>query len=237
LSSKDFTKKVHIYHITITIVHILIVDQLKRVNKMPIILYGCKNEEPLLIRVKNNDGKEMNYEVSKSTKMNNVFRHYAALCYGPNYYKSIGITSSIQQSIDISSLEFRFNHKLISETDTCQSLQLREGDQIDCYTRSEIIVLELLRQCESGISSGDVLMEKIKDLPRHSIIKSSFVHQAMAIMSGNTPLKFMEHLIRDFPDEAPVEVPVCFVHTEQLKHTYYIWHVIMNTVRHLSLNC
>ena len=168
---------------------------------MPIILHGCENEEPLRIRVIDNLGEGMNFEVSKSTKMNNVFRHYAALRYGPNYYKSIGISSSILQSIDISSLEFCFNQKLISETDTCQSLQLKEGDQIDCNTRSEILVLELLRQCESGISSGDDLMDKIKDIPRHSIHESSFVHQAMVIMTGITPLKFMKHLIRDYPGE------------------------------------
>ena len=141
----------------------------------------AENEEHLLIRVKNNNGEETRFQIMKDSKMKQVFKVYAA-----KYYKSA----------EISSLRFCFNDKLISETDTWQSLQLEDGSQIDCYTNSEF----LLRLFKSGISFS-ALLEKLNDLPRSAIIESSFVHQAVLSMTENTSLDFMDHLIRDFPDE------------------------------------
>jgi len=124
------------------------------------------------------------FKVKETHEMKKIFKAYA----------------DIHNTGDMSSLRFFFNDKLISETDTCQSLQLKEGDQIDCYTRSEILVLELLRQIQLGISFS-ALLEKIVDLPRYVIRESTFVHRAIAIMSKKTPLEFMEHIINAFPDE------------------------------------
>ena len=119
----------------------------------------------------------------ESTELKKVFEVVAARQY---------------KTIELSSIKFFFNDELISETDTCQSLQLKEDDQIDCCTHSEFLLIKILdEQCKLSFSD---LLEKIKDIPRYAIYELSFVHLAV-ISTKNTSLKFMEHLIRDFPDE------------------------------------
>jgi len=110
------------------------------------------------IHVKSNTGEESTFWVKESTEMIEIFGKYVeVLAADPN-----------NKTVEFSTLRFFFNDKLISGNDTCQSLQLKDDDRIDCYTRSEILSLELLRQCESDISFS-ALLEQIIDSEPSSV--------------------------------------------------------------------
>lgn len=147
------------------------------------------SDDSLHIRVKyfNAQVRELTFKIKKSTELKKVFEVVAARQY---------------KDIELSSIKFFFNEELISETDTCQSLQLKEDDEIDCCTHSEFLLIKILEELSmtNELSFSD-LLEKIKDIPRFAIHDLSFVHLAVISMTKNTSLEFMEHLIKDFPDE------------------------------------
>jgi len=89
------------------------------------------SDEKIIIRVKTSLGEEMRFKIKKSIKLRKVFKASARYC-NPTY-------------IEISSLKFFFNDKRILETDTAQSLQLKEDDQIDCYNMDKGITIKVTR--------------------------------------------------------------------------------------------
>ena len=110
------------------------------------------SDDSLHIRVRNVQVRELMFKIKKSTELKKVFEVVAARQY---------------KTIELSSIKFFFNDELISETDTCQSLQLKEDDQIDCCTHSEFLLIKILdEQCKLSFSD---LLEKIKDIPRYAI--------------------------------------------------------------------
>jgi len=140
------------------------------------------SDDSLHIRVKyfNAQVRELTFKIKKSTELKKVFEVVAARQY---------------KDIELSSIKFLFNDKLISETDTCQSLKLKEDDEIDCCTHSEFLLIKILEELSmtNELSFSD-LLEKIKDIPRYAIHDLSFVHLAVISMTKNTSLE-------DFPDE------------------------------------
>ena len=87
-----------------------------------------------VIQVKCNTGEEFKFRAKETTELKKVFEKYVEV-----------LATDRNKNVELSTLRFFFNDKLISGTDTYQSLQLKDNDRIHCYTRSEILSLELLR--------------------------------------------------------------------------------------------
>jgi len=107
------------------------------------------------ILVRRYTGEELKFWVKEkeSTEMRELFEKYVEV-----------LATDHNKTVELSTLRFFFNEKLISETDTCQSLQLKDDDRIDCYTRFEILSLE----CGLGISFS-ALLEQIIDSEPSSV--------------------------------------------------------------------
>jgi len=96
------------------------------------------SDDIIHIRVKSNrSGKETKFKIKKSTELKKVFKAYAVQCCN---------------TIEISSLKFFFNDTLVSETDTAQSLQLKEDDQIDCHNMDKGITINVTRSYDRCIT-------------------------------------------------------------------------------------